>query len=132
MRIEYKIPGWEPQPRQSASEIGASPSPFRTRMSELNAVIPKDWRELLRLNVAPRPQLEIGPPQKPASLRGKDEGEIRSIWYGMLARQKKAYSQRFLEMTPDDQRTRAMLEILLQQQQMEERAKTKSIAASEG
>jgi hypothetical protein len=54
MRIQYKIPGWEPARAPLSGDSEAVPSPFRARLTAAAAAPSAvSWRRLLRLDAAP-------------------------------------------------------------------------------
>jgi hypothetical protein len=82
MKVQYTIAGWAPVPSPRAG--AAQGSAFEARLRESAATMPTASREILGLN-RPRPgEIQLSPPQRPATLAYCDLEEERRIWHTLL------------------------------------------------
>lgn len=88
MRVDYTIPGWEPQKPQLSETGGVDenrPVSFSQVLEQLTEAVPVSAQTLLGLDAAPPSQFTLPPPPAPESLNGLGSPELRARWDNMMA-----------------------------------------------
>ena len=87
VRVDYTVPGWEPQPTgvTSADAAETRPVSFSQVLENLTEAVPVSSQTLLGLNTAPPSQFTLPPPPVPESLNGLDAPELRARWDALMA-----------------------------------------------
>lgn len=88
MRVDYTVPGWEPQSppvAQSAAAGETRPVSFSQVLEQLTESVPVAAQTLLGLDTPPPSQFTLPPPQAPESLSGLDAQELRARWDSLMA-----------------------------------------------
>ena len=84
-RVDYTIPGWEPQPSTPASEAQTQPVSFQAFLERAPQPMAARVENLLGLNAAPPSGFTLPPPPVPAGLSGAGLHELRARWDSLLA-----------------------------------------------
>jgi hypothetical protein len=84
MRVHYTIPGLAPLPDPAPAPHAPEKASFQSRLRRLSVSLPRNWRDLLRLNVPPAAATLIGPPPRPPTLETGDAARERIRWRIML------------------------------------------------
>lgn len=129
MRVQYTLPGLQPKQPDHVEGAVTSPS-FKSRVRRLSQVVPRGWKQLLRLDV-PSVGLEfLAPPPPVESAEVIDAGTHRYRWREMLDRQARLYGEGSgREEEPEVQR---MLSLLLNYQMMEDHVASRQLAENQG
>ena len=87
MRVDYTVPGWEPQTSGIAAPGAeeARPASFSQVLELLTEAVPLSPESLLRLDTAPPSQFTLDPPAMPQSLNGLDAPELRARWGALMS-----------------------------------------------
>ena len=137
MRVQYTLPGLHPGFEQSAT-ISARPSSmakasFRSHLRRLSAALPTSWRELLRLDQAPRNAGHVGAPSRPDSLDLRDVATERMRWRGMLDRQTRNVTQMSQGTSNEQVRSvERMLAVLMRLQDLEDAVVSRHLSEMKG
>ena len=87
VRVDYTVPGWEPQPT-GVTTPGAEetrPVSFSQVLENLTEAVPISSQTLLGLDTAPPSQFTLPAPPVPESLNGLDAPELRARWDTLMA-----------------------------------------------
>ena len=87
MRVDYTVPGWEPQPSgvTTPGVAEASPVSFSQVLEQMTEAVPLSSKALLGLDAPPPSQFTLPPPPAPESVNGLDAPEIRARWDTLMA-----------------------------------------------
>jgi len=87
VRVDYTVPGWEPQPTGVAAPGAeeARPVSFSQVLEQLTEAVPVSSQSLLGLDTAPPSQFTLPPPPVPESLNGLDAPELRARWDTLMS-----------------------------------------------
>jgi hypothetical protein len=87
MRVDYTIPGWEPETSgvSSSSAAESAPVSFSQVLEQLTEAVPVSAQSLLGLDTPPPSQFTLPAPPMPESLNGLDAPEIRSRWDSLMS-----------------------------------------------
>jgi len=87
MRVDYTVPGWEPQSTTVATPGAEETRPvsFSQVLEQLTEAVPVSAQTLLGLDTAPLSQFTLPPPPAPESLNGLDAPELRARWDTLMA-----------------------------------------------
>ena len=133
MRVQYTLPGLQPRQLNHAETV-AAPASFRSRVRRLSQALPRGWKQLLRLDVAP-PGLEfLGPPPPTEGLERLDAETHRKLWREMLDRHIRVYEEKNVDEGESEaqQKVRQMLSLLLNYQVLEDQVASRQLAESQG
>ncbi len=85
MKINYTLPGFQPENDVSKDLVGSFDSPFKNRMQAFERRQPVAWRDLLGLNQTPPDPSHIAPPEtQPGSV--SQSAALRQQWRELLGR----------------------------------------------
>ena len=87
MRVQYTLPGYQPELKSLAKIEEAEARSFRTRMRWSHWDQPTNWKDSLGISHVPFDPASIGPPPRPASLNGRGLANERTGWRRLLAGQ---------------------------------------------
>ena len=87
MRVNYTVPGWEPQtPAATGADTEeARPVAFSQVLEQLTEAVPVSPQTLLGLDAPPPSQFTLPPPPMPDTLNTLDAPELRAKWDAMMA-----------------------------------------------
>jgi hypothetical protein len=87
MRVDYTVPGWEPETSgiSSPSTSENAPVSFSQVLEQLTESVPVSAQSLLGLDTPPPSQFTLPPPPAPDSLNGLDAPALRSRWDSLMA-----------------------------------------------
>jgi hypothetical protein len=87
MRVDYTVPGWEPQPSgiNTPGTQEAAPVAFSQVLENLTEAVPVSPEQLLNLDTPPPSQFTLPPPPAPESLNGLDAQELRGRWDALMS-----------------------------------------------
>jgi hypothetical protein len=133
MRVQYTLPGLQPR-HLNLAETMATPPSFKSRVRRLSQVLPRGWKQLLRLDVTPAGLEFIGPPPPAEGLEMLDAETHRQRWRELLDRQTRLYeeSDGSEEVSEAKQKVRRMLSLLLNYQMLEDQVVSRQLAESQG
>jgi len=124
MKVEYTLPGLQPEAVSEADAPIESDVSFRGKLRSLRAEVPVRWEQHLGLDARPVTASYIGPPPRPRTLELNDVETDRLRWRQMLVRHSEG-------MNPPPASGR-MLALLSEMQEMEDSILTRHLALTRG
>lgn len=133
MRVQYTLPGLQPRQLNQVESV-STPASFKSRVRRLSQVLPRGWKQLLRLDLTPAGLEFIGPPPSAEGLERFDAETQRQLWREMLDRQTRLYDEGdgSEEVSEAQQKVRRMLSLLLNYQMLEDQVASRQLAESQG
>jgi hypothetical protein len=106
LKINYTLPGYQPETDVSRDLVESFDSPFKNRMQAFEQQQPVGWKELLGLNLMPPDPSQVAQPQSQSS-GFVDAAVLRQQWRDFMSRHGGAEE---LQNSPEP--VRRMLELL--------------------
>jgi hypothetical protein len=138
MRVEYTIPGFEPQVDSLPAAAGGLANPgadpatagFPERLAQLTAApVTTNWRKLLRLDASSPLDFGAAAPVPPQGASVADPADERQQWRDLITRQVSQYATSGI--TQDSSRNVGrMLALLAKYQELEDDLGSRMIAES--
>jgi hypothetical protein len=86
VRINYTLPGYQPETDATNQVTDSFDSPFQNRMRAFERREPVAWRDLFGLNKTPADPGQVGPPPRSKASETADLAIIRQQWRQLLGR----------------------------------------------
>ena len=132
MRVDYTLPSIQPDalPDLPVSTEGTGQS-FREQLRAPAVQLPVNWEQEMRLDARPFTGTYIGPPPRPHTMEVNDPEAERSRWRNMLYRHDSTLDGG-TSGAASQHSVRAMLNLLLDMQDMEDAIVAQNMAVTRG
>ncbi len=133
MKVDYILPSLQPETLPELPTPGELMPSFRDQLRGQPVQLPVNWEQELRLDAKPFTGTYIGPPPRPHTLEIHDAESERARWRNMLYRHESALSTSGTSAGISTQQpVRAMLNLLLDMQDMEDEIVAQNVAVTRG
>ena len=132
MRVDYTLPSIQPGalPELPATTVETGQS-FREQLRTSTVNLPATWEQEMRLDARPFTGTYIGPPPRPHNMEVGDPESERLRWRNMLLRHDSSLDAASGD-SESQQPVRAMLNLLLDMQDMEDSIMAQNVAVTRG
>ncbi len=134
MRVDYTLPSLQPAALPGLPAAEESGRSFKEQLRGPSpAELPVNWQQQMRLDARPFTGSYIGPPPRPHSLEIGDPEAERSRWRNLLYKHDSALDATSVSAGGAPQQSvRAMLNLLLDMQDMEDSIVAQNVAVTRG